>query len=91
VNTLSSLPKPLLERFTVVLVESPGENHFMALVEGAVRGFAKEMGIDQRMLPSLDGEDMEMLRRCQNPREINRMVRMMLEHALVQTQLGLKH
>lgn len=91
VNTLSSLPKPLLERFTVELVESPGEGHFMALVEGAVRGFAKEMGIDQRMLPSLDGEDMEMLRRCQNPREVNRMVRMMLEHALVQTQLGLKH
>jgi hypothetical protein len=43
------------------------------------------------MLPSLDGEDMEMLRRCQNPREVNRMVRMMLEHALVQTQLGMKH
>ena len=86
-NTLSGLPKPLLERFTVVLVEPPGEGHFMALVEGAIRAFANEMGIDQRMLPRLGTEDSEILRGCKSPREINRTVRMMLEHALVQMQI----
>ena len=91
VNTLSGLPKPLLERFTVVLVEQPGPDHFMALVAGAIRAFAQELGIDQRMLPSLDAEDLKILRRCKSPREINRTVQMMLEHALVQIQQGLKH
>lgn len=91
VNTLSGLPKPLLERFTVVLVEQPGPDHFMALVEGAIRAFALEMGMDPRLLPSLDAEDLEILRRCKSPREINRTVQLMLEHALVQIQQGLKH
>ena len=91
VNTLSNLPKPLLERFTVVLVESPGEGHFMALVEGAIRAFAKDMGVDQRMLPAFEAGDLEMLRRCKNPRETNRMVRMILEHGLVQSQQGWRH
>jgi len=91
VNTLSGLPKPLLERFTVVLVEQPGAVHFMAVVAGAIRAFAQKMGLDQRMLPLLDGEEMEILRRCKSPREINRMVQIMLERALVQIQHGLKH
>lgn len=91
VNTLSGLPKPLLERFTVVLVEQPGPSHFVAVVAGAIRAFAQKMGLDQRMLPQLEGDDMEILRRCTSPREINRMVQMMLERALVQIQHGLKH
>ena len=91
VNTLGALPQPLLERFTVMLVDPPGEGHFMTLVEGAVRGFAKELGMDQRMLPSLDAEDLDILRRCRNPREINRTVQMMIEQRLVQLLNGWRH
>lgn len=91
VNTVGGLPKPLLDRFTVLLVEAPSESHFMSVVEGAVRGFAKELGLDQRMMPVLDVVDLDVLRRCRNPREINRTVRMMLENGLVKSRQGRRH
>lgn len=91
VNELGTLPKPLLDRFTVVLVEPPDDSHFMNIVQGSLRAFISESGIDQRMLKTLDGEDYDVLRRCKNPREINRTVRMIIENGLVKTRLGMRH
>jgi|GEM_PF-1912894 len=83
VNEIGQLPRPLLERFTVVVVQAPGEEHFQVLVDGVIRTFAKELGLDFRMLPSLDNNDLDVLRRCNGPREINRTTRMMIEKRLV--------
>lgn len=91
VNELGALPKPLLDRFTVVLVEPPDDSHFMTIVKGSVRAFIRESGIDQRMLKILDGDDYDVLRRCKNPREINRTVRMIIEDGLVKTRQGMRH
>jgi hypothetical protein len=91
VNELGSLPKPLLDRFTVVLVEPPDDSHFMTIVEGSLRSFALELDIDLRMLKILDGDDYDVLRRCKNPREINRTVRMIIEDGLVKTRQGMRH
>lgn len=90
-NTLSGLPQPLLERFTVMLVEPPGEGHFMALVDGAVRSYAGDLGVDSRMLPALEADALEILRRCRNPREVNRTVRMMIEERLVESRHDWRH
>lgn len=82
-NTLGRLPRPLIERFTVMLVELPGEEHFDALVTGVTRQFAAELGMDVRMLPAFDREDLAILRQCRSPREINRVGRMIIEDRLV--------
>jgi ATP-dependent Lon protease len=83
VNEIGQLPKPLLERFTVVLVLAPGEEHFNTLVNGVLNSFAKELGLDTRMLPALDNSDLDVLRMCSGPREISRTARMMVEMKLV--------
>lgn len=85
-NELGDIPSPLLERFTVVKAEGPGEDHFMTMVDGAVQRYAKEIGIDRRMLPVLDIEDLEVLRQCKNPREVSRTVMLMLEAGLVHSR-----
>ena len=82
-NEIGLLPKPLLERFTIALVQAPGEEFFPVLVESVIRSFAKELGLDPRMLPALDNNDLDVLRRCNGPREINRTARMMIEKHLV--------
>ena len=83
VNEIGQLPKPLLERFTVVAVPAPGSEHFQTLVTGVLNSFAKELGLDSRMLPALDADDLDVLRMCNGPREINRTARMMVEKKLV--------
>lgn len=85
-NELGEIPKPLLERFTIVMVDSPGKDHFETIVKGSVARYAKEMGIDQRMLPSLSVDDMDVLQFCKSPREISRTVTIMLEQSLVSSK-----
>lgn len=83
VNEIGQLPRPLLERFTVIAVQAPGAEHFQTLVNGVLNSFAKELGLDTRMLPSLDHDDLDVLRLCNGPREISRTARKMVEKKLV--------
>lgn len=89
-NTLGGLPKPLLDRFTVVLIEKPRPEHAQTIINGAIRAYAAELDIDCRMLPVLTGEDIEILTPL-SPREINRVVRMMLENRLTETKRRALH
>lgn len=82
-NELGNIPKPLLERFTIVVAESPGEEHFQAIVSGSITRYAKELGIDQRMLPILTQDEFEVLQHCKSPREISKTVALMMEKGLV--------
>lgn len=83
VNELGNIPKPLLERFTIVVADAPGEEHFQTIVRGSITRYAKELGIDQRMLPLLTQDEFEVLQSCKSPREISRTVALMLEKGLV--------
>ncbi|MDP3211733.1 AAA family ATPase [Methylotenera sp.] len=89
-NTLGRLPKPLLDRFTVVLIEKPSPEHAQTIINGAIRAYAKDLSVDQRMLPALDGDDIEMLTSL-SPREINRVVRMMMEDRLTKNKNPAMH
>lgn len=86
VNEIGSLPKPLLERFSIVVVQTPGEEHFQSLVKSVIENFARELGIDIRMLPTLDAFDKEVLMRCNGPREISRLARTMIEVKIVEAR-----
>lgn len=83
VNEIGALPRPLLERFTVVVVQAPSPEHFEILVKSVVVSFAQELGIDARLLTNLDNDNLNVLRRCIGPREISRTARMMIEKKLV--------
>ena len=89
-NTIGGLPKPLLDRFTVVLIEKPRPEHAQTIINGAIRAYAAELDIDCRMLPVLTGEDIEILTPL-SPREINRVVRMMLENRLTESKRRALH
>lgn len=83
VNEIGALPRPLLERFTVVVVQALSPEHFEILVKSVVVSFAQELGIDARLLTNLDNDNLNMLRRCIGRREISRTARMMIEKKLV--------
>lgn len=83
VNEIGKLPQPLLERFTIVTVQRPGPECFMTLMNNITADFAAELGIDKRMLPVPDANEIEMLRRCNGPRELNRTLRMVMEKHMV--------
>jgi hypothetical protein len=83
VNKIGEIPAPLLERFTIVVVKAPGPEHFMTLVNNVVHRYAKEFGIDVRMLPSLDNNDLDVLRKTNGPREISRTARLLIEKRVV--------
>lgn len=87
-NEIGKLPKPLLDRFEVMVVPRPGPEHTASVIRGSIHSFAKQLGLDPRMLPKLDVEDLEILDRCSNPREINRLVRTMIENKLVDFKKG---
>ena len=82
-NELGNIPKPLLDRFTIVVADTPGVEHFKTIVSGSIIRYAKELGIDQKMLPQLTQDDFEVLGLCKSPREISRTVALMMEKGLV--------
>ena len=82
-NAIGPLPKPLLERFHIVVVKAPGPEHFMTLVHGARKAFASELGIDSRMLPDLTQQDIEVIRQSTSPRKINLTTRYFIEKHMV--------
>ena len=57
--------------------------HMNTLVQSSMNNFAKELDIDRRFLPSLDGHDFEVIKLCKGPREINRIVRSVIEKRMV--------
>ena len=89
-NSLSVLPEPLLDRFTVVLITRPGHEHSQSIINSAICAYAKELGVDPRMLPMLGGDDIEMLLPL-SPREINRVVHMMMEDQLTKNKCPAIH
>jgi hypothetical protein len=62
---------------------APGPEHFQTLVNGVLNSFTKKLGLDSRMLPTLDNNDLDVLRMFNDPREISRTARMMVEKKLV--------
>jgi ATP-dependent Lon protease len=58
VGTANSLqmPKPLLSRFTVVLVPEPRPQDRAALAQSMLNDVAKDMGVDHRLMPEIPSE-----------------------------------
>lgn len=52
-NCLSDLSKPLLSRFTIILMPEPKQEHFRAIVRGALRDIAREWAIPEEALADL--------------------------------------
>ncbi|HYE00893.1 MAG TPA: AAA family ATPase [Alphaproteobacteria bacterium] len=62
-NRLDGLPDALLSRVAVVELRRPTGRHFDAILQGLVIDLAKELGVDPRLLPSLDPAAADLLRR----------------------------
>lgn len=83
-NSLLTIPKPLLSRFEVILAGEPDVEGYKKAIAYSRVGYAKELGLDVRMLPDFDNYDINtMIERCKSLREISRVARSILEHRIV--------
>ncbi|MFM9834999.1 MAG: AAA family ATPase [Methylophilaceae bacterium] len=82
-NEIGKLPKPLIERFTVMTVQAPGPQHFDTILSNVMNSYALDLGIDVRMFPSFDNQELALLKRLSGPREINRIARNIIERKTV--------
>lgn len=79
-NSLTAIPKPLLSRFEVILAGEPDQNGYTKGIAKTRIDYAKELGIDARMLPTLSYEDVTFLvNNCKSLREISKVTRSILE------------
>lgn len=79
-NSLSAIPKPLLSRFEVIMAGEPDASGYEQAIYKTRESYALELGIDPRMLPTLNGEDVEWLvTKCKSLREIARVTKSILE------------
>lgn len=83
-NTLSDIPKPLLSRFEIILAGEPDASGYEQAIYKTRESYAEELGVDVRMMPTMDGEDIEWLvTKCKSLREIARVTRSILEDRMI--------
>lgn len=79
-NNLSAIPKPLLSRFEIILVGEPDATGYRQAINKTRVDYAKELGLDARMLPELEEEDLDwLIKNCKSLREIARVTKSILE------------
>jgi len=87
-NSLETLSKPLLDRFSIVMVRPPAKSHYPRIIRSVLHDIATEFDlVDARMLPLLDAEDeVRLTESCGNVRQLARAVR-----DLVQDKVSNEH
>ena len=79
-NSLAVIPKPLLSRFEVILAGEPDAKGYAQAIVKTRLDYAKELRVDERMMPLLTNEDIEFLiEGCKSLREISKVTRRILE------------
>lgn len=82
-NSLAPIPKPLLSRFEVILAGEPDEKGYVQAIIKTRLDYAKELRVDERMMPALNNDDIEFLvNGCKSLREISKVTRRLLENRM---------
>lgn len=62
-NSISALPEALLDRFSIFNVPRPSAEHFDVILANVEMRYAKELGVHVGVLPVLDPDERELMRR----------------------------
>ena len=84
-NEDKDLPAPLKDRCRVLRMPPIKPEHVPAIVRGLVVDLAKERGIDERFVPALDGDEIEIAQRMLGDGSIRRL-RAVVERLLAQRE-----
>lgn len=92
-NTLKGVHEALLSRVRMFVVQQPSREHFPGIAQQIRMGFAKEHQVDHRLLPALDGDDLEMIRKlCKSVRQVRQVTEWLLTRRIVEEKkLALAH
>lgn len=62
-NSLKTIPKALLDRFTIFYIPRPSAEHFDVVLASVKHRYANSLGVTANMLPVLDHDEYEVLQR----------------------------
>jgi ATP-dependent Lon protease, bacterial type len=62
-NSLTGIPRPLLDRFNVIRMPEPGWQHIGTLSRGILDKIAEERSLDRRWFPDLEGDEIEVIKK----------------------------
>lgn len=83
-NSLAGINKALLSRVRLFSVEQPRKEHYPRLAQQIRLGFAREYQVDHRLVPHLDGDDLEQIQKlCRSVREVRQATEWMLTRKIV--------
>jgi len=80
-NTLSTLPKPLLDRLQIIFFPAPRKEHYPGLIDSILRGIAAEFKLsDARLLPEIEADERDhLVGNCENVRQLAHAVRRLIQ------------
>ena len=82
-NSIAQMPRTLLSRFRVMRVETPGIEHYPAIVWRTRKRFSQDNGLDENMLPLFgDGEWAWLEQHYKTPRSVRQATEMLLSNML---------
>lgn len=90
-NSRVGLSAPLLDRFIVIDVPSPGREHVPALVDGILADVRRERGSNLDWLPELDGEELAAVQQAWRPGSIRSLRRLVEAILATREKLAPRH
>lgn len=86
-NSLRGVHEALLSRVRLFAVRQPSRDHYPKLAQQIRLGFAKDHQVDHRLLPMLDGDDLEAIRNlCKSVRQVRQVTEWLLTKRIVEEQ-----
>jgi|GEM_PF-3181018 len=90
-NSRTGLSTPLLDRFIVIDVQTPGREHVPALVDGILADVRRERGLDLDWCRELDGEELAAVQDAWRPGSIRSLRRLVEAILATRESLAPRH
>jgi len=88
-NSLKGINAALLSRVRLFTVSQPSRSHYPRLAQQIRHAFAREYQVDPRFLPSLDGDDLDLIQtQCKSVRQVRQITEWIITRKIAEERGG---